>query len=660
MSRIRGWVDYLGSDGVKGWALIEDDPRRKAEIIVKCGNKIIATSLADAFRKDLQEKYGGDGSAGFDITFKEPVADLNSVVIIALDPLEGSQCVLFPLSKDYKGIKRGYQTFNDQLGDSDSVGKLMAIKLPPSLKGCKVLDLGCNEGFFCLEALRRGASRVVGLDINPEYIRRARERTNSDKVVYLNCSWWDIPEEQFDYILFLSALHYEPNPREFFKFLLSRLKPSGILILECGVVPGEEKMWIVRKRWDGFYRYPTYGLLVDVLLSDYAVKHVGKSVDQPGDPVPREAFHCRRKRSIYLLVSGEPGIGKTNVTSPMKRRGITVYSTDTFFKEVTNLPEKEIRGDRVLEIIKHEPKLELKIGEVAEKIIKQGLGKVLASHIFSRCPVEDDFVVIEGHALGFPEIERYFVERLERLGFVWRLKRIDFSPGSRHIWGFVYNLSDKIEGWIWEVGSASPAEYQVKLQDTVVYEGKANIPRKDIVPTVETGFSISLEQLKVPFELIKHMPYYGVLNFRVFHKNTGYLIEGDYYNCNITARHFGLKPIDKVIGHVEHCNLEEGMGGWILDYLVEGPSDYVVNINNLPVYWGTTNVWVENLYNKLGVKFNAGFRVKWQEIKLPSGLANLERDVDVEVKVVHLRTGLVVPGNYSKLKLSDIKRLAQR
>jgi SAM-dependent methyltransferase len=57
-----------------------------------------------------------------------------------------------------------YQSHDGEKSTSDSNRKLERIKLPTSLKGKSVLDIGCNEGFFCAEAVRRGATRVLGLD----------------------------------------------------------------------------------------------------------------------------------------------------------------------------------------------------------------------------------------------------------------------------------------------------------------------------------------------------------------------------------------------------------------------------------------------------------------------------------------------------------------
>src|SRR6185295_10504993 len=45
--------------------------------------------------------------------------------------------------------------------------------LPEDLTGKTVLDVGCNAGFYSLEAKRRGASRVLGVDAQRQHVRQA-------------------------------------------------------------------------------------------------------------------------------------------------------------------------------------------------------------------------------------------------------------------------------------------------------------------------------------------------------------------------------------------------------------------------------------------------------------------------------------------------------
>jgi ribosomal protein L11 methylase PrmA len=60
-------------------------------------------------------------------------------------------------------------------GDSPSRQKLERLELP-DMSGKAFLDIGRNEGFFCDAALRNGASRVVGMDNDPQVIEQARIR----------------------------------------------------------------------------------------------------------------------------------------------------------------------------------------------------------------------------------------------------------------------------------------------------------------------------------------------------------------------------------------------------------------------------------------------------------------------------------------------------
>src|SRR5436309_596182 len=43
--------------------------------------------------------------------------------------------------------------------------------LPQDLSGKTVLDVGCNAGFYAVEAKRRGARRVLGVDGQRQHVR---------------------------------------------------------------------------------------------------------------------------------------------------------------------------------------------------------------------------------------------------------------------------------------------------------------------------------------------------------------------------------------------------------------------------------------------------------------------------------------------------------
>src|SRR5512142_540225 len=51
--------------------------------------------------------------------------------------------------------------------------KQIAPVLPADMRGWRVLDVGCNAGFYSFELARRGA-RVSGVDIGGRYLEQAR------------------------------------------------------------------------------------------------------------------------------------------------------------------------------------------------------------------------------------------------------------------------------------------------------------------------------------------------------------------------------------------------------------------------------------------------------------------------------------------------------
>jgi len=106
-----------------------------------------------------------------------------------------------------------YQTFNGVGGGGhDSRNELDKIKLPEDMTGKTLLDIGCAEGFFCLEAARRGCSKVVGIDIKSERIAEAKNRQNKKKyanVQFLEMDLYDVKNfGKFDIVLFLSVSHH--------------------------------------------------------------------------------------------------------------------------------------------------------------------------------------------------------------------------------------------------------------------------------------------------------------------------------------------------------------------------------------------------------------------------------------------------------------------
>jgi SAM-dependent methyltransferase len=77
------------------------------------------------------------------------------------------------------------------------------------VEGFDVLDLACGEGFYTRELHRRGACRVVGMDISPAMISLAREQQVPSGVEYRVGAVEDMPDiGRFDLVVAAYLLHY--------------------------------------------------------------------------------------------------------------------------------------------------------------------------------------------------------------------------------------------------------------------------------------------------------------------------------------------------------------------------------------------------------------------------------------------------------------------
>src|SRR5215467_7383645 len=106
---------------------------------------------------------------------------------------------------------------NHFLGDFPNVKwKSIAPALPLDLGGASVLDIGCNGGFHSIALKKRGAGRVLGLDVDDRYLEQARfaSRELGLEIEFAKCSIYDVDSisGQFDYVLFMGVFYHLRYP----------------------------------------------------------------------------------------------------------------------------------------------------------------------------------------------------------------------------------------------------------------------------------------------------------------------------------------------------------------------------------------------------------------------------------------------------------------
>jgi hypothetical protein len=82
--------------------------------------------------------------------------------------------------------------------------------------GRTLLDIGSYLGYFCIEAMHRGARSAIGVEADPESVRQAREIARICKVQPdYSCGdfeQWDFGQQTFDTVLCLNVLHHMFDP----------------------------------------------------------------------------------------------------------------------------------------------------------------------------------------------------------------------------------------------------------------------------------------------------------------------------------------------------------------------------------------------------------------------------------------------------------------
>jgi tRNA (mo5U34)-methyltransferase len=98
----------------------------------------------------------------------------------------------------------------------ETVWAALSPVLPADLDGVSVLDVGCNAGYFALQAKRRGAGRVLGLEPDPRYLAQAElcRRVWGADVEYRPIAAEDLSrlDERFDLVLLTGILYHLRHP----------------------------------------------------------------------------------------------------------------------------------------------------------------------------------------------------------------------------------------------------------------------------------------------------------------------------------------------------------------------------------------------------------------------------------------------------------------
>ena len=107
------------------------------------------------------------------------------------------------------------------------------VKACGDVDGLSVLDLGCGSGYFSREMAKRGAERVLGIDISPRQIEHAKRLEKRDvcgieyQVQDVTDAVFELPAASFDLVTACVSLQDMPDPERVIQGSSRVLKPGG-------------------------------------------------------------------------------------------------------------------------------------------------------------------------------------------------------------------------------------------------------------------------------------------------------------------------------------------------------------------------------------------------------------------------------------------------
>jgi SAM-dependent methyltransferase len=215
-------------------------------------------------------------------------------------------------------------------GPNDTLEKPVFDELVGNLASLRILDLGCGNAAFGLEALQQGCHSYLGIDGSHKMAEAAKEKLAGTvgTVLCATIETWGYPSHQFDLVTSRLALHYVAEIEAVFAKVYQALVDGGrfIFSIEHPVITSSDKGWQTggpRQDWivDNYFetgpRQTTWmdGEVIKYhrTIEDYfaVLRATGFVVDAVRESRPQrarfrdEATYERRKRiPLMLFFSG--------------------------------------------------------------------------------------------------------------------------------------------------------------------------------------------------------------------------------------------------------------------------------------------------------------------------------------------------------------------
>lgn len=127
----------------------------------------------------------------------------------------------------------GYKKLRDQEVNANILFEIPALtSLLPDLEGKEILDLGCGFGEHCVEYVKRGAKRVVGIDLSEKMLEVARKENADPNIEYLRLPIEELDKVSgtFDVVISSLAFHYVEDYAGVVKKIYEKMNAGAVFV----------------------------------------------------------------------------------------------------------------------------------------------------------------------------------------------------------------------------------------------------------------------------------------------------------------------------------------------------------------------------------------------------------------------------------------------
>lgn len=204
--------------------------------------------------------------------------------------------------------------------------------------GEKVLDVAAGTGLLA-SLLARDAAEVVGTDVTPEMLSRARERigaTGQDNVSFVEAEAADLPFGSgiFDLVTCRTAFHHFPEPDAALAEMHRVLRDGGRLVIEDVYGPDDDGLRAIRESFEKLID-PSHVLA-------YRMSEFRAMIAKAGFSIEKEEKPTTENLSLDLILQLD------RVEDPEDRAAIVAILEENLDVDLGGFRASRIEGELVL------------------------------------------------------------------------------------------------------------------------------------------------------------------------------------------------------------------------------------------------------------------------------------------------------------------------